>query len=199
MKINPHKIASYITENPDEFNEEDFTEEEIRALVAQERSVEQARDVDNQRHLDDLHDAQSELDSLDLADRGNAPNAYRTRQFALEDKVELITNILKRNGVLESSEKEILERKLDENFPEARSKEVVEFEGRKYQRRFFPLRYSRSRKTVIKWGKYWEHLLTGIDSEDAEIRRMYSDHMKNHTADRQREIAQQLRATARHF
>jgi len=40
-------------------------------------------------------------------------------------------------------------------FPEARSKEIVEYQGKYYQRRYVPLEKSRSRQTVTDWGKDW--------------------------------------------
>jgi hypothetical protein len=48
-------------------------------------------------------------------------------------------------------------------FPDAKSKQVVDFRGKRYRRTFFPLEMSRSGKTVIEWGKGWEQ----IDDKDA--------------------------------
>ncbi|WP_123347210.1 MULTISPECIES: hypothetical protein [unclassified Enterobacter] len=55
-------------------------------------------------------------------------------------------------------EKEKLELKLDLAFPNAQSKEVVDFEGKRYQRCFTPLRMSNSRKNVIEWLKSWKEI-----------------------------------------
>jgi hypothetical protein len=67
-----------------------------------------------------------------------------------------IERYLKDLGVLELTDKEKLEKELDRAFPDAQSKEVVEYNGKKYMRRFFPIEKSRSRKTVKEWGKSWE-------------------------------------------
>jgi hypothetical protein len=44
------------------------------------------------------------------------------------------------------------------HLPMLGSTEIVEFEGRRYQRRFYPLERSRSRKTVTEWGREWLEL-----------------------------------------
>ena len=44
---------------------------------------------------------------------------------------------------------------LDERFPWAKSKQVIEYDGKKYQRRFSPLARSRSGKSVVEWGREW--------------------------------------------
>jgi hypothetical protein len=53
------------------------------------------------------------------------------------------------------TEKELLDKELDEAFPNAQSKQIVEHKGRKYRRRFWPLDKSRSGKTVHEWGCDW--------------------------------------------
>ncbi|EKC5521520.1 TPA: hypothetical protein ACPVW6_004210 [Vibrio parahaemolyticus] len=109
--------------------------------------------------LEDLRAAQEELDlwqgRWDRYD-GNNPNKYQADIRNAQSRVRSITESLKASGVLERSEQENLEVRLDRQFPNAQSKEIVEFEGKKYQRRFYPLRKSRSRKSVTKWGKSWD-------------------------------------------
>lgn len=87
---------------------------------------------------------------------GNNPNKYKSDIKSAERRVRVIETHLKEQGLLEMSEQERLEAQLDKSFPKAKSKEIVEFEGKKYRRRFFPLEKSRSRKTVAEWGKSWE-------------------------------------------
>jgi hypothetical protein len=58
-------------------------------------------------------------------------------------------------GLLERSYKEKLERELNRIFPNAQSKEIVEHNGKKYRRRYWPLEKSRSGKTVKEWDKSW--------------------------------------------
>jgi hypothetical protein len=70
--------------------------------------------------------------------------------------VREIEQYLKDGGIFELTEMERLEKELDRAFPNAQSKEVIEYNGKKYRRRFWPLEKSRSRKTVTEWGKSWE-------------------------------------------
>jgi len=72
------------------------------------------------------------------------------------ERVREIESPLKESGALPKTEHEKLESELDRLFPNARSKEIVEHEGRRYQRRFTPLERSRSRKSVTAWGKSWD-------------------------------------------
>ena len=87
---------------------------------------------------------------------GNNPDKYHADIKAAARKVREIEQYLKSSGVLELNEREKLEKELDRAFPNAKSKEVVRYEGKKYRRRFFPLEKSRSGKTVTEWGKSWE-------------------------------------------
>jgi hypothetical protein len=109
--------------------------------------------------LDDLEKAR---DNLKIWSKrwedysGNNPNKFQADIKAARREVRSIESSLKTSGVIELSEHEKLEQKLDIVFPNAHSKDVVEFEGKKYIRRFFPLEHSRSRKTVTQWGKEWE-------------------------------------------
>lgn len=109
--------------------------------------------------LEDLETAQHELEMWqgrwERYD-GNNPNKYQADIRNAQSRVRRITDSLKANGVLERDEHESLEARLDKVFPNAQSKEIVEFEGNRYQRRFYPLRKSRSRKSVVEWGKSWD-------------------------------------------
>ena len=51
-------------------------------------------------------------------------------------------------------EKEIA-RALDELYPKAKSKTVVEYEGEKYQIRYFPVEKTADGAKVKKWGHRW--------------------------------------------
>lgn len=108
--------------------------------------------------LEYLRAAQEELDlwqgRWDRYD-GNNPNKYQADIRNAQSRVRSITESLKTSSVLERSEQEKLEVRLDHEFPNAQSKDIVEFEGKKYQRCFYPLRKSRSRKSVTEWGKSW--------------------------------------------
>ena len=109
--------------------------------------------------LEDYKKAKTELDRWnDAFDNysGNNPDKYQADIKAAARKVREIEQYLKDVGILELTEKEKLERELDRAFPNAKSKEIVQYKGKKYIRRFFPIERSRSRKTVMEWGKSWE-------------------------------------------
>ncbi|MER2926818.1 hypothetical protein [Serratia nevei] len=109
--------------------------------------------------IDDYKLAQDELERVNAKwDRysGNNPNKYRSEISAAKSRVRAIENSLKSQGVMPLSEKEILERELNREFPNARSKQIVEFHGKQYIKKFFPLERSRSGKSVTEWGSCWE-------------------------------------------
>lgn len=109
--------------------------------------------------LEDYKDAKAELarwnEQWDNY-MGNNPDKYQADIKTSARKVREIGQYLKGAGVLELTEIEKLETELDGAFPNAQSKEVVEYNGKKYRRRFCPLEKSRSQKTVTEWGKSWE-------------------------------------------
>ena len=61
---------------------------------------------------------------------------------------------MKTNGTLPLTVQEQLNKDLDAKFPNARSKDVVEFEGKRYQLRFSPAVKRRSGK-VKEWDRTW--------------------------------------------
>ncbi|MCA1494947.1 hypothetical protein I6F11_29405 [Ensifer sp. NBAIM29] len=109
--------------------------------------------------LEELEEARSELarwtERLDNYS-GNNPNKYRADINAARQRVRELEDDLKAAGALPRSAQEQLESELDRAFPNAKSKEIVEYRGRKYLRRFWPLERSNSGKTVTQWGKGWE-------------------------------------------
>src|SRR5271169_659315 len=86
----------------------------------------------------------------------NNPNKFRGQINAAASRVRMIEAELKRTGLLPLTAQEVLENALDKRFPRARSREIVEFDGKIYQRIFIPLQFSRSRKTVKEWRKTWK-------------------------------------------
>lgn len=86
---------------------------------------------------------------------GNNPHKYQTDIRDAARKVREIELFLKDAGILERTESEQLEIELDRMFPNAQTREVVEYNGKKYRRQFWPLEKSRSGKTVKEWGKSW--------------------------------------------
>jgi len=86
---------------------------------------------------DDLDRAKAELARLERAwenHSGNNPDKYWASISLARSKVALIEAAL----ATALTAKEQIECKLDAAFPTASNKEVVEFEGRKYQRIFRP-------------------------------------------------------------
>ena len=108
--------------------------------------------------LADLEKAKAELASWEEKwDRysGNNPNKFQSNIKSARSKVRIITESLKSDGKIERSDKEKLEQALNQAYPNARSKQEVEFEGERYQLKFYPLEKSRSGKTVTNWGREW--------------------------------------------
>jgi hypothetical protein len=111
--------------------------------------------------IDDYNAMSSELAALRSQEdkySGNNPNKYRASIADTSARLRAIETELKAAGVLRSTEQEELERQLDLQFRDARNKEVVEFNGRRFVRRFTPIGMSLSGKTVKEWGKSWEEL-----------------------------------------
>jgi hypothetical protein len=108
--------------------------------------------------LEDLDQARQEQrlwEKRSADSNSNNPDRFRGQINAARARVRRIESELKRAGVLPLTQQEILEAELDRQFPNARSREIVEYEGKKYQRIFTPLQRSRSRKTVTEWGRSW--------------------------------------------
>lgn len=89
---------------------------------------------------------------------GNNPDKYQSDMRSARARLREIESALKTAGAIPRSEHEQIESTLDRMFPNACSQEIVEYEGRKYQRHFTPLERSRSRKSVTVWGKSWAKL-----------------------------------------
>jgi len=109
--------------------------------------------------IEDLKEAKALLDRMQEREANSSasnPDKYRSRIRSALSRFEIINESLKSQGEIERTDTEKLEIELDSLFPNARSKEVVDYAGRKYMRRFVPAQKSRSRKTVVKWNKYWE-------------------------------------------
>ncbi|QTN34703.1 hypothetical protein [Cognatishimia activa] len=110
--------------------------------------------------IEDLEKAKLDLDRWQRRsdnDRSNNPNKYLSDIREARDRVRFIESHLKAMGVLERTPEEILKQSLDSAFPNAKSKEVVSFNGRRFQRIFEPLGRSRSGK-VSRWDSKWLEL-----------------------------------------
>lgn len=70
-------------------------------------------------------------------------------------KKAAILSCLKRQGILELSEVELTSSLLDGLHSRVKNNTIVEHDGYSYQRRFAPLKLSKSGKVVQKWAKFW--------------------------------------------
>lgn len=89
---------------------------------------------------------------------GSNPEKFRADIESANAKLHLIETELKALGVLERTPTEVRDVELNNAFPNARSKQVVEWNGKKYIRRFQPVGKSLSGKSVKAWHKFWEAL-----------------------------------------
>ncbi|WP_114853008.1 hypothetical protein [Bosea caraganae] len=111
--------------------------------------------------LEDLEAARGELTDWNRSFdeyTGNNPDKYQADIRSARANVRMIEAALKASGIVPMSDHEMLEATLDRLFPAAKSKEIVEYEGHRYQRRFIPLERSLSRKSVTEWGRTWQLL-----------------------------------------
>ena len=74
-------------------------------------------------------------------------------------KAEILA-CLKRQKIMPLSEVELITTALDSLHKRAKNNAIVEYKGNNYQRRFSPLKLSKSGKSVQKWAKFWLLLLS---------------------------------------
>ena len=124
----------------------------------------------------ELTDINNELVSLkDMADReftasyGLTGMVYRphldTYMQICVKKAEILA-CLKNQGILPLSKIELISATLDSLHKRAKNHTVVEYEGDHYQRRFLPLKLSKSGKVVQKWARIW---LLQQDNEKVDL------------------------------
>ncbi|TWX70961.1 hypothetical protein ESZ36_04785 [Colwellia demingiae] len=69
-------------------------------------------------------------------------------------KAEILA-CLKKQGIIPLTEVELISTALDFLHKRAKNNAVVEYDGNSYQRRFSPLKLSKSGKVVRTWARYW--------------------------------------------
>ena len=69
-------------------------------------------------------------------------------------KAEIVA-CLKNQKLLPISQVEVIHAELNALHSRARTRSVVEYQGSNYERRFLPLKLSKSGKNVQKWAKVW--------------------------------------------
>lgn len=99
-----------------------------------------------------LQNAEDKFERYD----GNNPDKYRSEIQSARADVRSLTEQAKAAGLIAKTEDELLYERLDAAFPNAKSRQVVEFEGKMYRRRFSPGSVSNSGKTVKEWVRWWE-------------------------------------------
>ena len=87
---------------------------------------------------------------------GNNPNKGAAERRYLVSLIQDMERDLKDRGELPRTDEENLQIALDEAFPKALSREIVTYLGKTFRRRFRPAEMSRSRKTVMRWHRWWE-------------------------------------------
>lgn len=109
-------------------------------------------------HAIDLHLAREELRSKteQLHNDDGTTSALDIR--LVTKKVKMIEGDLKKRAIVMGIDMKTLHAELDRLFPDAKSKEIVEHEGRRYQRRFYPLTESIPAVRYSKWEGTWEDL-----------------------------------------
>lgn len=87
---------------------------------------------------------------------GNNPNKFSSRRESARLRVEDLTAALKAQGDLPMTDHEALCAKLESIAPNAHHGDVIEHDGKRYRRRFYPRRMSRSGESVMLWGNTWD-------------------------------------------
>lgn len=67
----------------------------------------------------------------------------------------LVLKSLKAQKIIPISVVELMTTALDESYSKVSNNTVVEYKGSHYQRRFLPLKLSKSGKSVKQWAKFW--------------------------------------------
>ncbi len=93
---------------------------------------------------------------------------------------------LKKQGIIEISEVELISAALEDLHKRVKNNTVVEYDGRLYQRRFSPLKLSKSGKVVTKWARYWFLQLSNgkIDPHwESQVREIWPSYFLIRTVD----------------
>ncbi|WP_019028667.1 hypothetical protein [Colwellia piezophila] len=112
--------------------------------------------------LDDINELIMPLKALADRERGSiygltgmvyTPHIDEFMQVSIKKAAIMVC--LKAQGLMAITEVELITAALDSLYQRAKNSTVVEYEGNNYQRRFSPLKLSKSGKIVRIWAKYW--------------------------------------------
>lgn len=87
---------------------------------------------------------------------GRGKNPYNETAKELTKKLREMEVYLKKNGLIPYTEHELLEETLNQKFPMAQSKDIVIYDGAQYKKKFTPIEFSKTGKSVTKWHSGWE-------------------------------------------
>jgi hypothetical protein len=146
--------------------------------------------------ISELNDINNQLIPLkEIADRERAsiygltgmvytPHIDNYMQVSIK-KAEILA-CLKKQKMIPLSEVELITIALDSIHKRAKSNAIVEYKGNNYQRRFSPLKLSKSGKVVQKWAKFWLLKLSNdkIDpSWESQVREIWPTYFLIRTID----------------
>lgn len=86
------------------------------------------------------------------------PNKFDAEAKQAADNLNKIEKYLKSNGLLAYSEDELAQKTLNEEYPDAKSRDIEVLNGVRYQKRFLPKTRSKSGKQVKEWHSWWKNL-----------------------------------------
>jgi hypothetical protein len=146
--------------------------------------------------IDELNDINDQLIPLKaIADRELAsiygltgtvytPHIDAYMQVCIK-KAEILA-CLKRQKILPLSEVELVSAALEKLHKRAKNRTSVEYNGNHYERRFSPLKLSKSGKNIQRWAKYWLLQLPNgnVDSHwQAQVREIWPSYFLIRTVD----------------
>jgi len=103
--------------------------------------------------LEDLEKLEQEHNGIKDEDSKNPWKGSGTLRY-LNDQIKTVREHLERSGELPMEDWRSVQYKIDKEYPNAKSNDIVQFDGKNYQLKFFP-NMSRSWKTILSWDKEW--------------------------------------------
>lgn len=146
--------------------------------------------------ISELHDINNQLIPLkEIADRERVsiygltgmvytPHIDVYMQVSIK-KAEILA-CLKRQKIIPLSEVELITTALDSLHNRAKNNAIVEYKGNNYQRRFSPLKLSKSGKIVQKWAKFWLLQLSNEKTDplwESQVRELWPTYFLIRTID----------------
>lgn len=86
---------------------------------------------------------------------GNNPNKVLADIETAKGTLARVERALKDTGVLPRTAQEVRDAALDKAYPNALSRQIVQWEGQHFQKRYTPVATSLSGKTVRAWKSSW--------------------------------------------